>query len=314
MVFFTGSPAHLDFPQGLSIYDNHSIGQDQYDYPMADTFDFQFGANAGPLYGAEPENQSTPVPSAYHVYTFQHMLDYVQPPTVVPNQLPQALNSPFPSLAQNHVFSFHVPPPRGRWQFTRNPRPVRFGHHGVCPTPTSLPSVPNLTQASNYVEMMMRNGSFRAANEYNRPLFLSCDHANCNPPQNVGLLSRRFPENDRWIQARAVAVSTIPRIKTGIYSLPAEIIDMISEQFPVIDKLTSLGAGELILQTPNRYRAYLVLAATCKDLRRIFYHRACLTKAVPMRSFPVVVRLFKTPDESIHGLLVDSVLRSLAGD
>jgi hypothetical protein len=204
---------------------------------MADTFDFQFGANAGPLYGAEPENQSTPVPSAYHVYTFQHMLDYVQPPTVVPNQLPQALNSPFPSLAQNHVFSFHVPPPRGCWQLTRNPRPVRFGHHGVCPTPTSLPSVPNLTQASNYVEMvcnrtsfcpsatvsydtkMMRNGSFRAANGYNRPLFLSCDHADCNPPQNVGLLSRRFPENDRWIQARAVAVSTIPRIKTGSESL-----------------------------------------------------------------------------------------------
>jgi len=47
---------------------------------------------------------------------------------------------------------------------------------------------------------------------------LPCRHDNCSPPQDVGFLSRRFPENPKWKRARRDAVASFSYEKCGCTS------------------------------------------------------------------------------------------------
>lgn len=215
----------------------------QYDYRTTGTFDFQLEPNTQSLYGVGPQNPSTLAPSAYHEYAFQgHCLGGLQ--TLGSGRLlenvhsPHVLNAPFPGSVQGAVYNYHFPQPRGYLQFTQILQPIPPGHRRVCPTPIHAPSVPILIRPG-HVEMVCNktnacppatvsydpkitgNGpsSLHAAGRHNQPFFFSCDHTNCAPPPNVGLLSRRFEENERWKDAREAAVASLAYRRSGSESL-----------------------------------------------------------------------------------------------
>ena len=48
---------------------------------------------------------------------------------------------------------------------------------------------------------------------------LPCLHLNCSPPPNVGLLSRRFEENEKWERARQEAVASFTYENCGCMSI-----------------------------------------------------------------------------------------------
>lgn len=86
---------------------------------------------------------------------------------------------------------------------------------------------------------------------------------------------------------------------------------MIISEFQAIDNLTSLGAGEAVLRTWNRYKAYAVLVATCRRLKEMFYVRFCMTKVVPeKKNFREMATLFKGPGVDVHSLCVEYVFFS----
>jgi len=96
---------------------------------------------------------------------------------------------------------------------------------GVCPCPTRVPAGPNAIPAPRTrgpLEVVVNNESqgYRfptVFSQHRQPLVPSCDHTDCNPPPDVGFLSRRFTENGNWIRARAAAVAS-PRVKCGCRS------------------------------------------------------------------------------------------------
>jgi hypothetical protein len=87
---------------------------------------------------------------------------------------------------------------------------------------------------------------------------------------------------------------------------------MIPESYPAIDQLTSLGVGEAIFQTWNRHKAYLVLSATSRRLREIFYVRSCMTRVASKRKLPTMVRLLKQVEITRHTFFIECVFISFA--
>jgi hypothetical protein len=282
----------------------------QDDCPMKDALDFQTEAAWEPQSDVGPENPYALAPSVGHEYTPGYHLGVLhssvmdQLPPVAPHQVPQDFHAIAPSLNSAwDYYGHHVPQPPGNWKFTQTPQ---FFHDGlscaVCPTPTSLPSVPHLTIGNNGAQYQP---FLPAAGFHNLRPLLACDHANCYPPSDVRYLSRRFPENEHWNQARALAVASLPHTIRGsesfctaikasrdnetdgiggtVYSLPVEILEMILEHLPAIDNLTNLGAGEAALQTCDRHKAFLALSATNKRLRQIFYLRSWITRVAPRK-------------------------------
>jgi len=57
-------------------------------------------------------------------------------------------------------------------------------------------------------------------------------------------------------------------------------MELILEQFPTLDPLTSYGFGEEILQTYHRHNAFRVLAVTSTRLRAMFLERAWKTRVL----------------------------------
>jgi hypothetical protein len=66
-----------------------------------------------------------------------------------------------------------------------------------------------------------------------------------------------------------------------VYSLPVEVLEMILNYFPVIDQLTSLGAGEAVLWTYDRDRVFSTLSATSKHLWEVLCVRLWITRVLP---------------------------------
>ena len=67
---------------------------------------------------------------------------------------------------------------------------------------------------------MIVNAVEKNAAEECEPPPPSCDHTKCNPPLNVGFLSRRFEENETWNRARAAAVAAQVHRRRGCKSNP----------------------------------------------------------------------------------------------
>lgn len=184
---------------------------------MADTFDFQPQADEVPPYGEGLEHLLRPMPEypPDNYLGVPHAFDINQPPVAIPHQLSQGSHATVPSLssARDHPYCYGLPPAPVNWEFMQTPQPAYLAQsRAVCPTPTSLPSVPSLITGTNggYYPP-----PFHPAHGHNQLLPLSCDHTGCYPPSDVPLLSRRFPENQLWIRARALAVASIPYRRRG---------------------------------------------------------------------------------------------------
>jgi hypothetical protein len=117
------------------------------------------------------------------------------------------------SSAWGGVYGYGVTQASGYRQPMQTLQPIRAGYsYVVCPTPTSPSSVPNTTTETNG----MHSPYFLCTvDEHNLLRPLTCDHTHCYPPSNVEFFSRRFLENGHWIQARASAVASLPRMTRG---------------------------------------------------------------------------------------------------
>lgn len=138
-----------------------------------------------------------------------------QLPVVAPHQLSHGSFPVAPSLnsAWDALYGHGVPQTPGHCEFVWNPQFVRVAQScAVCPTPTSLPSLSSLAIRKDGVHCP---DPLPEADEPNQLLLLTCDHTNCYPPSDVGHLSRRFPENENWVRARASAVASLPRMRGG---------------------------------------------------------------------------------------------------
>lgn len=76
-------------------------------------------------------------------------------------------------------------------------------------------------------------------------LSIPCQHTTCSPPPNVGLLSRRFDENEKWVRARREAVASFSYENCGCTSA-----HLVSCRFSVIHQPTLIFS----LQTSDRNR------------------------------------------------------------
>ena len=246
--------AYSDCPLGLGYRVNHSAGGDkvrtetdlftfdlanglQDDYSMTDAFDLRDGDSQHRL---GPEHLSTSGSFAHHEdpldYRFgaPHMLILDNLPADIPRFSSQTMNSPLGGLARNHIYANETSQSPRYWEFVQSPQPTYSGQsNGVCPNPTfipnltcqlelagiddrSCPPVKVYRNARTIITLEMDSPfPFRAAVKQKRPQLPSCDHTTCNPPPDVGFLSRRFPENENWIRARASAVAFLAHRRSG---------------------------------------------------------------------------------------------------
>lgn len=115
------------------------------------------------------------------------------------------------------------------------------GHNPVCPCPTAPPSGPKLSdrelaavsieghpcppvKVSHEIQVVIYAAEkniilSHTAKACNLPT-PSCDHTTCNPPLDVGFLSRRFEENGNWLRARAAAVAAQVHRRRGCKPKP----------------------------------------------------------------------------------------------
>ena len=140
------------------------------------------------LPGVGLEDLSMLVPSARHEDLPDLHLGAPRMP-VTDQHLVSCPHQPFLSSASGDVYGYGIPQAPRYQQFMPTPQSPHAGQFDtVCPTPTYSPSV--------------------------FPL-LTCDHTNCYPPFDVKFLSRRFPENELWTRARALAVASLPFRRRG---------------------------------------------------------------------------------------------------
>jgi len=180
----------------------------QGDYLMGNAFDSpQPEVDAGP-----PDGQ----------FEDPHMQNFDELPAFTSYDSSQAVNRPLAVHRDSYwdgIIGNEPSQSTRYWQSMRSPQSVASRQcNGVCPNPTSLPSRP---QSFDYYAMggiescicplalASHNPQSTVDSEMNnRPLRPRCDYR-CYPPPNVGLLSRRFEENEDWIRGRSLAVSLI---------------------------------------------------------------------------------------------------------
>lgn len=190
----------------------HLADASQYDYSMTGAFDFRPKAGVEPLRDVGLDDQSAFVPSVHSEYSPDHypgIPPMYQLPAPAPHPLPQCSDAiaPFIGSPSDDSYGYRAQQTPVYRQFMQTPQ---FTHASqsfvVCPTPTSLPSVPDLIIGTNGVHQPPF---------HDRSQLPSCDHTNCYPPFDVEFLSRRFPENEHWIRARATAVASVPHRRRG---------------------------------------------------------------------------------------------------
>lgn len=100
---------------------------------------------------------------------------------------------------------------------------------------------------------------------------LPCSHTSCYPPPNVGLLSRRFAENEKWERARQDAVASFTYENCGFYKLPIEIIWMIIDLYPRLDYsyMRSIRAEPSVYN--HKFEVLRNLIGVSKSFRKTFY-------------------------------------------
>lgn len=96
----------------------------------------------------------------------------------------------------------------------------------VCMTPTCSPL---RVVAYNTVDVSAENRNHQLATVSHNarpirnqrtttPLTLTCPHTDCDPPSDVGYLSRRFRENMNWVLGRESAINSLADKRTGCES------------------------------------------------------------------------------------------------
>ena len=131
-----------------------------------------------------------------HRFEASHMMILDRMPTATSDYSFQAVNdsAAFPAYSpQAPIYGNEVSQPSGYREFMRPQSIPLWPCNGVCPQPTNSPSGP------------------------------ICDHTTCNPPPDVGFLSRRFAENGNWIRARASAVASLAYKRRGCKSPQATV-------------------------------------------------------------------------------------------
>ena len=107
------------------------------------------------------------------------------------------------------------------WEFMQTPQLIPPGPSGgVCPCPTRLPPEPNARGPLETVSTESCGYPLPTVFSQHKQLpVTSCDHTSCDPPPDVGFLSRRFTENGIWIRARALAAASLAYRRRGCKSL-----------------------------------------------------------------------------------------------
>jgi len=73
-------------------------------------------------------------------------------------------------------------------------------------------------------------------------------------------------------------------------------MEIILEQIPTIDPLTSFGQNDAILQIYHRHDAFRVLAATSTGLRRIFRDHSWKTRVLVGTEIPTLPKFLGQPE------------------
>ena len=203
---------------------------------MTDTFHSRPEVSRGALQRPGPEDLSTygflPHPEDLRDYRSEtyHMVILEKLPAATTNHRFRGVtnHAATPScLTQTPIYGNEVSQSVRYWECMQTPQlipPEQSG--GVCPCPTRLPSGPNATSEPH------ARGPFEVVStescgypfptvfsQHKQPPVPSCDHTICSPPPDVGLLSRRFTENEVWIRARAFAVASLAYRRRGCKSL-----------------------------------------------------------------------------------------------
>ncbi|KAF9789813.1 hypothetical protein BJ322DRAFT_1044359 [Thelephora terrestris] len=181
------------------------------------------------------------------------------PPPPMPLDQPRSpgicpLQNPF----HNSFRKGKSPQPRGRRQAKTQPPPVQESR--CCP----------LTDSGN--------------------ITLPCNHSNCSPPPNVGLLSRQPTENSKWERARQDAVASFRYENCGFYKLPMEIIWMIIDLYPRLDYsyMRSIRAEPSIYN--DRFEVLRNLISVSRSFRKtlhnIYWETFEIALTYPRRRLP----------------------------
>jgi hypothetical protein len=201
----------------------------QDDCLMTDAFEPRSEVDGESQHGLGPEGLSVSEFSTHlegpldYRFVASHMLILDNLPVVIPGRPAQAVSELLAILggsAQNPIYGNEASQSSRYWEFMQTPQSIPPGQSsGVCPVPTYPPSRPNLTsQPGNpvgVVSIESRVWSPATISHNTQPPPPSCDHTNCNPPPNVGFLSRRFVENENWVRARACAVASLAHRRRG---------------------------------------------------------------------------------------------------
>jgi len=184
----------------------------QDDYHMTDTFHLRPEAGWEDLQDYRPETCHIMLLEKLPAFTTNNPFQGVSDPTSTPG-----------CSVQIPIYGAEVSQSSRYWEFMQTPQLIPSGQSGgVCPCPTRLPPGPNATSEPRdrgplEVASTESNGYRLPAvpSQHEQPPVPSCDHINCNPPPDVGFLSRRFTENGNWIRARSLAVAGLAYKRRG---------------------------------------------------------------------------------------------------